>query len=70
SLIRANFLLRAVKVPAGEHEVRFTFKPQSYYVGEKVSMGSSVVIGIFTIFYLYLGYRDKKRLHPNEANSS
>lgn len=70
SLIRANFLLRAVKVPAGEHEVRFTFKPQSYYVGEKVSMGSSVVIGIFIIFYLYLGYRDKKRLHPNEANSS
>src|SRR5690606_23857854 len=44
-IVRADVLLRAVKVRPGEHEVRLTFKPKSYLVGEKQSLGSSMLVG-------------------------
>lgn len=56
-IIRANFLLRAVKVPAGEHEVRLTFHPDSYYVGEKISLGSSLTVGLMIVLYLIFARR-------------
>jgi hypothetical protein len=37
-LYRADFLFRAVRVPAGEHEVTFTFAPASYQRGRRVSV--------------------------------
>lgn len=42
--IRANFLLRALKIPAGSHEIKFEFKPEKYYRGERVSLVSSIMI--------------------------
>ncbi len=32
-VFRANSVVRAVAIPAGEHEVRFTFQPVDFYVG-------------------------------------
>lgn len=61
-LIRADFLLRAIEVPAGEHEVRLTFKPRSYYLGEKLSLGSTALLALFMIFYLLRLYWKKRSL--------
>lgn len=32
-LLRANYLFRAVSVPAGEHEIRITYRPAWFYTG-------------------------------------
>lgn len=40
---RANYILRAMRIPSGEHIVEFKFHPQSYFVGEKISLASSVI---------------------------
>ena len=42
--IRVNYLLRGMKIPAGEHEIVFEFKPQTFADGEKVSLASSLII--------------------------
>ena len=58
-LLRANFLLRAVQVPAGNHEIRMVFRPDSYIVGDKLSMGSSILVVLSIGFYLFIQYRNK-----------
>lgn len=45
----ANYLLRAMTVPAGEHTIEFRFEPSSYYIGEKISIASSILLLILLI---------------------
>lgn len=42
--IRVNYILRALKIPAGQHAVVFKFEPQSYQAGVTVSRISSAII--------------------------
>ncbi len=45
--VRANFVLRAMKVPAGEHKVEFKFEPATYYTGEKIALAGSILLFLF-----------------------
>ena len=48
---RANFVLRAMIVPAGKHLVEYKFEPKVYAVGEKVSFASSLLLILLVIGY-------------------
>jgi hypothetical protein len=41
---RADYVLRAMVLPAGEHKVTFKFEPAVYAIGEKVSFASSLAL--------------------------
>ena len=41
---RVNYVLRAMVVPAGNHEIEFRFEPKVYAVGEKVSFAGSLLL--------------------------
>lgn len=43
-LLRANFALRSVAVPAGSHTVTFKYQPKSFYLGAAVSLVSLIII--------------------------
>ncbi|GAB2948556.1 YfhO family protein [Hymenobacter coalescens] len=42
--LRANYVLRALPVPAGKHTVEFKFEPKQYTLGNTVSLVSSVLL--------------------------
>ena len=44
---RTNFVLRAMRVPAGEHKVEFKFEPATYYTGEKIALAGSILLFLF-----------------------
>ena len=49
----ADYLLRGMVVPAGDHEIKFVFAPSSYIIGNKISLASSVLlILLFTGYFL------------------
>jgi len=56
---RADYVLRAAQLTAGNHKVEFKFEPKSYYTGEKISLAGSILLVVF----LGLGfYTDRKAL--------
>ncbi|MGD0342887.1 MAG: hypothetical protein ABSA76_14385 [Bacteroidales bacterium] len=56
---RADYVLRAMIVPGGNHEIRFIFKPSSYYTGNMVSLISSVILILLIAGYVAIRIRKK-----------
>lgn len=44
SILRANYVLRALEIPQGNHKIVFEFKPSSYFVGNTVMLISSILV--------------------------
>ncbi|MBH8560454.1 YfhO family protein [Hymenobacter negativus] len=42
--IRADYVLRALQVPAGAHTIEFKFEPKAYAVGNGVSLAASIAL--------------------------
>ncbi len=59
-LIRANYALRALTVPAGEHEIVMSFEPESFYRGETISYVSSGLILLLVGASLFFAFRQNK----------
>lgn len=49
SILRTNYVLRALTIPAGKHTIVFEFKPAPYYIGNKVSMASSWLVLVLVL---------------------
>ncbi len=58
SHFRVNYILRAMNLPAGEHQIEFRFRPKSYYAGGTISGISSILLIAF--FVLVIGYEIRK----------
>jgi hypothetical protein len=58
---RANYVLRAMQLPAGNYKLEFKFEPKSYVTGEKISMIGSILLLIILIaafgFEIYRLYK-------------
>ena len=58
---RTDYVLRGMVIPAGDHEIKFVFKPSSYYVGNKISMGSSMLFVLLLAGYLVVTFKIKPK---------
>lgn len=57
---RADYVLRAAQLTAGNHKVEFKFEPKSYYMGEKISLAGSILLFAFLGLGFYTENKKKK----------
>ncbi|AXY73997.1 hypothetical protein D3H65_08375 [Paraflavitalea soli] len=50
-IVKVNYLLRGLPVPAGKHAIRFHFEPEKYVIGNQVSL----IAGIISILCIVAG---------------
>ena len=59
-LLRANYLLRAAKIPAGDHQIVMEYAPKAYKVGNTVAFVSSLIMVLGLIGALVFTFKPKK----------
>ncbi len=60
---RANYILRAMKIPEGNHTIEFKFEPQVVATGSKVSLASSILFLLVFAGGFYYNSRKKEQLN-------
>lgn len=62
--LRANYVLRALPVPAGQHTIEFKFEPQEYSLGNTISLVSSVLLFLVIIGGVVVALRQRGPAAP------
>ncbi|WP_298902236.1 YfhO family protein [uncultured Psychroserpens sp.] len=60
SIQRVDYVLRGLEVPAGAHEIVFSFEPDVVQTGSMISLGSSIVFVLLLIGGLWFGLKQGK----------
>ena len=58
-IIRVNYVLRGLSVPAGDHNIEFRFEPKSYQLGNKITAWSGILGYLLLIFAVVVSIRKK-----------
>lgn len=60
-LLRADYVLRALQIPAGKHVIEFRFEPKPYVIGNKITMASSWILLLVVIGSVVWSVREPKQ---------
>ncbi|MEI6751919.1 MAG: YfhO family protein [Paludibacter sp.] len=63
--VRADYLLRAMPLKAGNYELEFKFEPKSYSVGNAIALTSSILLILSILGYIFWQVKNYKK--PSEA---
>ena len=64
--LRANYVLRAMVIPEGKHKIEFKFEPSSYFVGNKISLASSLILILAAAGLIFVEWK-RKSTHEEKA---
>lgn len=59
-IVRTNYVLRGLQVPAGDHRIVFEFKPASFYTSNRAAIGASAFIWLMLIGAVVITLRKPK----------
>jgi hypothetical protein len=57
---RANYVLRAMAIPAGKHTISFKFDPPSIVQGQQIDRWASIAWVALVVLALFMDYRSRK----------
>lgn len=57
---RANYILRAMNIPQGEHTIEFKFEPKVWAMGNTVSLIGSILMFLFIAYGVFVEYKKQK----------
>lgn len=59
-MLRANYVLRALRIPAGKHTIKFRFEPVSVSTGSKIDLISSLLLVALIAGAIFVEAKGKK----------
>lgn len=59
--IQADYVLRSMVVPAGDHTIEFKFEPKSYYYGTKITFAASLLLLLLVAGVVFMEFKGKKK---------
>lgn len=60
-IVKANYVLRAIKIPAGNHKIEFHFMPESFYNTRKVQLAGSIAIICLCLGAVYSSFKNSNK---------
>lgn len=63
---RANYLLRAMKIPEGNHTIEYKFEPEVVAIGSKISLTTSALFLLVLLGAIFYNYRKKETLNNEQ----
>ena len=60
-MLRANYTLRALRIPAGQHTVEFRFEPQSIKVTDSIAYAALIIMLLTAILLMYKSIKRKNK---------
>lgn len=58
-VVKANYVLRALLIPAGKHTIEFKFEPKVYSVSNNISLVATWFLVVLMIAYLFYMFKQK-----------
>jgi len=60
-IVKVNYVLRGLAVPAGKHDIRFEFKPQGYYQGKTITSIFTIILVVILVVGIFMEWRNRKQ---------
>ncbi len=60
-MLNANYILRALEIPAGSHTIEFEFKPRQFKVGRTIMLISTIIVLLIFLFSSYISLKEPSR---------
>lgn len=59
-IVKTNYVLRGLAVPAGKHTIEFRFEPRSYIMGHRITAICQILLLLFFAVGVFMEYRKRK----------
>jgi uncharacterized membrane protein YfhO len=66
-IVKVNYVLRGLAIPAGKHNIVFSFEPPGYFKGRKITSIFSYVLIALVAIGIFMEWRKTKQQQPHVA---